>query len=1000
MKLKRKLFLITISLLASIMVLGITTNVFAKTEPDTTFGIVRLRESGYGYGYGGNPTIAGNPNVWKIVKYTDGSTIDWSNAIYCLKAEQGFASNTDGNIQKRVYNLSFDMKNERDQVTKYLNLGDNYNNVLWLLDNSYLPKQSTPEERQALLDAAGVVYDYLTDDDIEVVQQAAIWYFTNSDNPTYHRETLPELWINMIKNNDTNYTGMSDLTSDEDNKYGWNREDDAKALYTYLITAAKANAGQYSSSTVTADPITVQRTNPKLTSDVDGNHIAGPYTIKKNNDSPYTLERTVTDEKGTKITNYTVLDENKGAVDADTTLEDMINAKATGESVTFYIQIPSSKVVESVKLATKVKYSYSDIRFWTNGTSFNKEQPLAIIEKARKETPVELETPVEKFDLALRKFITGVNDTAVTNRVPVVSINNQNGNLVYTHTKEPVPVQNGDTVIYTLRIYNEGTIDGYAKAVTDDVPDGLEFLPENEINKEYRWKASSDGKSITTDYLAKEQEKTAGANLIKHYEPEKALSSTEPLNPDYRDIKIAFKVIEPNTSDRILTNTAEIADDSDKDGNPIEDIDSTPGNNVPEEDDIDVEHVKLVYFDLALRKFITGVNSLEVNNRIPQVSYDGNAGKLTYEHTKVPVEVTNGDTVIYTLRIYNEGKMDGYANKVVDDVPKGLEFLPDHEINKEYRWTISEDGKQIATDYLAKENEEKEGANLIKAFDKNKEISSEEPLNPDYRDIKIAFKVTEPNTSDRIITNTAEIADDSDKDGKPVEDVDSTPGNNVPEEDDIDVEHVKVKYFDLALRKWVTTVEITENGKVTTTETGHHAEDDPEDIVKVDLHRKKLNEVTVKFRYSIRITNEGEIAGYAKEIADYIPDGLIFNQEDNPDWKVEEGNKIVTRKLENTLLQPGESAEVEVVLEWDKEKKNFGVMNNIAEIEEDYNESGTPDIDSTPGNKKQGEDDIDDAPVMVTIELGGGTNMLYLGLGGIVLVTVAGGVFLIKKYVL
>ena len=59
--------------------------------------------------------------------------------------------------------------------------------------------------------------------------------------------------------------------------------------------------------------------------------------------------------------------------------------------------------------------------------------------------------------------------------------------------------------------------------------------------------------------------------------------------PDYKDIKIAFKVTEPNTSDRIIINTAEIADDADEDGNEVDDIDSTPDNNVPEEDDQDIE---------------------------------------------------------------------------------------------------------------------------------------------------------------------------------------------------------------------------------------------------------------------------------------------------------------------------------------------------------------------------------------------------------------------------
>ena len=76
----------------------------------------------------------------------------------------------------------------------------------------------------------------------------------------------------------------------------------------------------------------------------------------------------------------------------------------------------------------------------------------------------------------------------------------------------------------------------------------------------------------------------------------------------------------------------------------------------------------------------------------------------------------------------------------------------------------------------------------------------------------------------------------------------------------------KSKYFDLALRKWVTQAIVTENGKTVITETGHKAEDDPEEVVKVDLRKSKINDVTVKFNYSIRITNQGEIAGEATEI--------------------------------------------------------------------------------------------------------------------------------------
>ena len=76
----------------------------------------------------------------------------------------------------------------------------------------------------------------------------------------------------------------------------------------------------------------------------------------------------------------------------------------------------------------------------------------------------------------------------------------------------------------------------------------------------------------------------------------------------------------------------------------------------------------------------------------------------------------------------------------------------------------------------------------------------------------------------------------------------------------------------------------------------------------------------------------------------------------------------------------------------------MGLKVNTAEISEDYNDYDVPDIDSTPDNKEEGEDDIDDAEVLLSV--GTGTARTYFTLGLVVLVTIAGGIFVIKKYVL
>ena len=625
---------------------------------------------------------------------------------------------------------------------------------------------------------------------------------------------------------------------------------------------------------------------------------------------------------------------------------------------------------------------------------------------------------IKEFDLALRKFITKVNNTEIKSRIPQVDTtplkNGTGTTAIYNHSKEPVKVSLGAVVEYTIRVYNEGQVDGYVEEIKDHLPDQLEFIKDNETNKKYGWTVdSTDSKVIKTSYLSKANEKVAGENKIPAFDG---------TTLSYKEVKVACKVVSTDPMPSKITNLADISDFTDGEGNKVTDRDSKEDNvKIPEdrpgykddeskkdyvpgqEDDDDFEKVTLVKFDLSLRKFITAVNNTEITSRIPQVDVtpikDGSSTTAKYDHPKDPVLVSNGNIVTYTIRVFNEGEMDGYASEIKDDMPQGLKFLTDNKTNIEYRWKmLDKDGKEtenldeavsIVTDYLSKEQEKTAGANLLKAFDGEK---------LDYRDVKVAFEVTEPNTSDRILINQAQISKDSDKDGNDVTDQDSVPDKWNEGEDDQDIEKVKVQYFDLSLRKWVTQAIVTENGEDKIIESGHKAEDDPEDVVKVDLKKSKINKVTIKFRYKIRVKNEGNIAGYAKELKDYIPNGLKFVPEDNPLWKQIDEKTITTDQTKDILLQPGDTTEVEVVLTWINDSENFGVMDNWAEISKDHNDFNSPDIDSTPDNNKKGEDDIDDAPVSVGVQTGQIKTFTTISLA--VLVILSSGVVLIKKFVL
>ena len=924
-------------------------------------GIVQLREDGYAY-------KVKEIDVFKVVEYVD-NVMNFNNDIYCIKAGPGFGGTITEPTTRLTYTFTYNLKEKSNIPSNYLSSlpsdtditkqievnGEsiqvtytNYNAVLWLLDNIYLPKsENATQKREILLKNAfaeklndtSLIPPFtldqinLTDSDLEVVQQLAIWHFTNAGDSKYDMgESLPAIQISE-KNNTANYNGY-DMDS--------YRQDDAQTLYKYLINNAMINANKYGKEDVRElpEPLNLVKNELKLEY-TDSNVIVGPFKIEKKSDLPYNLSTQVLDQKGSAVENYSLLKEdstgNKVNVESGKTIADLV-----GEN--FYISVPKGNGVTGIKLKINCGYYKTEALLGVVEGDTN-QQPL--VKLTDKLITYEQEDSIDyNFDLALRKFITGLNGEETNARVPQVTVDEVTGKITYNHTKDPVITQNGDLVEYTIRIYNEGTVSGYAESIKDDIPEGLEFVEENETNIEYGWVKTGD--SITTDYLSRAKNE---GNIIPAFDRE---SMSEPA---YKDVKVVFKVIEPNISNRTLINTAEINEDSDENGEEIEDIDSTPGNGIEGEDDIDKEYVVLRYFDLALRKFITGLNGVSTDTRVPQVTVDG-TGKVTYNHTKDPVITTNGDLVEYTIRVYNEGSIAGYAESIKDDIPEGLEFVEENETNIEYGWVKT--GNSITTDYLSKAKNE---GNIIPAFDR--ESMSE----PAYKDVKVVFRVVEPNTSDRTLINTAEINEDSNEYNTP--DIDSIPGNGEDGEDDIDKEYVVLRYFDLALRKFITGL----NGEVTDTRVPQVTVDD---TGKVTYNHTKDPVITTNgdlVEYTIRVYNEGSIAGYAERIKDDIPEGLEFVEDNETNieygW-VKTGDNITTDYLSKansvdniipafdreSMSEPAYK-DVKVVFRVVEPNTSDRTLINTAEINEDSNEYDTPDIDSTPGNGLEGEDDID-----------------------------------------
>ena len=528
--------------------------------------------------------------VWKIVTYS-GSAINYDKTLYCLKAEQGFFTSEPGKF-KETYDLSYDFMNRNSMPTLPVP-SQYYNQIVWILNHAYIPNAETATtDKTVLLQNAGITGNHeLTDDDIDVVQQLAIWYFTNYDDTTYHKDMAGEASFQTVLLSAKTNGVVGEYVAIEDTNT--TRYDNMDKLFVYFVENAK-KAGESSNSN--SSPITMEDTTATVEAK-GNNYIVGPFKVNKNNDTPYTINFEVTNQSGQSLNGkYKVLDANKS--ETNKTLEQLIGSN-------FYLSIPintvNSENITNVRVAISGNYTLTQATYWTKAgdstvqpiveidrtqKSFNGEEeatfpkqgaynlklvkveqgnvskklqgatfkivspngtvtettnengeinigtikvteagtdtitieetkapagyekiitsPItvkvtkefknntysissAIIENSQEGASINLtgntitvtvENKAKYFDLALRKYITKINDKNVTDtRIPNIDKTSlENGTTAtYKHRKDPLVVKTGDKVIYNMTIYNEGNKDGRATKVVDQLPTGLKF---------------------------------------------------------------------------------------------------------------------------------------------------------------------------------------------------------------------------------------------------------------------------------------------------------------------------------------------------------------------------------------------------------------------------------------------------------------------------------------------------------------------------------------------
>ena len=178
--------------------------------------------------------------------------------------------------------------------------------------------------------------------------------------------------------------------------------------------------------------------------------------------------------------------------------------------------------------------------------------------------------------------------------------------------------------------------------------------------------------------------------------------------------------------------------------------------------------------DFTLRKFISAVGEdmefteneyLSGNNsREPKVNItpldNGDSTTALYDHTKEPLQVVRNEYILYTIRVYNESRKDGYVKEVKDYVPEGLEFVKDYNVNR--IWDYNKDTRQLTTN-------DKFEATLIKGHVQTEALK--------YIDLQVILKVNDDVEEDQMMTNIAEITQIAHSDGTNAIDRDSEVDN-------------------------------------------------------------------------------------------------------------------------------------------------------------------------------------------------------------------------------
>lgn len=379
--------------------------------------------------------------------------------------------------------------------------------------------------------------------------------------------------------------------------------------------------------------------------------------------------------------------------------------------------------------------------------------------------------------------------------------------------------------------------------------------------------------------------------------------------------------------------------------------------------------------------------SIGIESRVVKV----NEKTVTIEEQPAPIQY--GDIVTIQIRIKNNGLGSGYAKEVTSTIADGMEYIEDNEINKANGWKLDE--KKVTTSKYSYETDiNNELYPKRYEYEENHEEDTEEKeeekpeLNTGVQKLQLVLKVTKNDkTHDKLLSQI--VVEQQDKRGDTVE--------YTKEDEETSKNRVEMQYTytDLQIEKRITQIITTD--KTTNTVKKHDIYQKANNIAKLDLPSKNIENTKLDIIYEIKVTNIGDYNATIDQIIDLLPNGANFSKEGNEGWYVGENGHIIYDNFQE-YLRPNEEKVVKLKLTYHLDESG------MAQIENNTYVLATRDIDEKiiidEGNIKIEETNNYAKSELIVSIITGETILIYVTviLGGMLIIVV--GISLIKKYIL